>query len=98
MSAGLKSGNLQSLLLNNVREEYEYNMSQQLYISDYTWELIKSAKEDIVRRINLAASRVKEDAAASEMARVLLTSGFDIKVDPISKAMTSLKKDMRDTF
>jgi hypothetical protein len=98
MTPGLKAGNLQALLLGNLREEYEHNMSQQLYISNHTWELIKSAKEDIVKRVNLAASNVKQDADASELAKELLTSGFDSKTDPVGKAISGLKKDMGDTF
>lgn len=98
MTPGLKAGSLQALLLSSLREEYEHNMSQQLYISNYTWELIKSAKEDVVRQVNLAASNVKQDADASELAKDLLTSSFDSKADPIAKAMSGLKKDMKDTF
>lgn len=98
MTPGLKAGQMQALLLTSIREEYEHNMSQQLYISDASWELIKTAKEDIVRRTNLAASKVKQDADAGTLAKELLTSGFNSKSDPILKALSSLKKDMRDTF
>jgi len=98
MTPGLKASTLQSLLLGNIREEYEHNMSQQLYISNQTWELIKSAKEEVVKSVNLAASKVKQDADASELAKEILTGGFSSKTDPIAKAMSGLKKDMKDTF
>ncbi len=98
MTPGLKAGRLQSLLLNSIREEYEHNMSQQLYVSNQTWELIKSAKEEVVSLINLTAAKVKQDEDGSTFAHAMLTNGFSTRKDPIEKAMRSLKDDLKDTF
>ena len=98
MTPGLKAGRLQSLLLNSIREEYEHNMSQQLYVSNQTWELIKSAKEEVVSLINRTAAKVKQDEDGSAFAHTMLTNGFTTRKDPIEKAMRSLKNDLKDTF
>lgn len=95
---GQKAGNLHSLLLRSVREEYEHNMSQQLYLSDQTWELIKSAKEEVVSLINVAATKIKQDDDGTVLARELLSTGFESGTNPVDKAMAGVKKDMKDTF
>ena len=98
MSPGMKAGTFQSMLLNNLREEYEHNMSQQLYISDHSWELIKSAKEGVVQKINLASAKFKQDDNANELAKDLISASNDGKTNPIVKAILSLKKDLRESF
>ena len=98
MAPGLKAGMLQALIHNNIREEYEHNMSQQLYIPDQTWELIKTAKEEVVSMVNKTASKVKQDADGSEFAKQMLMQGYSGKTDPVQKAILSLKKDLKDTL
>ncbi len=63
---------LQNELLRAIREEFEYNLSQQLYISSRSWELVKNAKEEMIRMINLAAGQVNETSPSGELARVIL--------------------------
>ncbi|MEJ2594259.1 MAG: hypothetical protein P8100_03835 [bacterium] len=98
MTPGLKATTLQSLLLSNIREEYEHNMSQQLYIKDETWELIKSAKEEVVSMINLTASKIEQEASAADFAKKLLTEEYAGGKRSIEKATKRLKQDLKDTF
>ncbi len=65
-------GKLQSLLLTTIREEYEHNMSQQLYISDKSWDYVKSAKEDVIRFVNSSASKFKSDDNSSDYAKDII--------------------------
>ncbi len=98
IAPGQKVADFQSALLRNIREEYEHNMSQQLYIGDNAWELVKAAKEEVARLINTSASRFKTSDEAALMAKDLLTSGFNAGNDPIEKALNALKKEVRDHF
>lgn len=98
MSYGQKVTDLQSVLLSNIRDEYEHNMSQQVYIGENSWELVKTAKEDVARLINTSSSKFKTDDEAVLMAKDMLTTGFDAKNDPIEKALAQLKKEVRDNF
>ncbi|MFK5857403.1 MAG: hypothetical protein QM503_14840 [Bacteroidota bacterium] len=88
-------GTLHSLLLATIRDEYEHNMSQQLYISDMAWELVKAAKEDVVRLINSSASKFKSDEDAGKFAQSIVSVGYSI---PIDKALGALKEDIRNNF
>ena len=91
-------GTLHSSLLATIRDEYEHNMSQQLYISDTAWELVKAAKEDVVRLVNSAAANFTSDDDASKFAQEIITNGFNNKNNPIDKALNALKKDIRENF
>ena len=98
MTPGLTASQFQALLLQNVREEYEHNMSQQLYITGSTWEMIKSAKEEVLSLINISASKLKQDDDGGMLAREILTSGFPGNADPVQKATINLKKELQEIF
>ena len=58
---GQKVYQLQNLLLKSIRDEYEHNLSQQLYISKERWGMVRLAKDEIVKLINTEAANVKPD-------------------------------------
>jgi len=89
---------LQTQLLATIRDEYEHNMSQQLYISNNTWELVKTAKEDVVRLVNSSAAKFNSDEDAGKFAQDIITDGFNNTNNPIEKALNSLKDDIRENF
>jgi hypothetical protein len=96
ISTGQKASEFQKLLLQSVREEYEHNMSQQIFISSSSWELIKSAKEEILGLINASMSAEIMDKSAGIFAQDILSKGFPDNKDPIDKAMQSLKSEFAD--
>lgn len=98
MVQGLTAEKLQTLLLQNIREEYEHNMSQQLFIYSQSWELIKSAKEEVISLVNTSASKVKSDDEAGLLAKEILLLSFQGKSDPVEKAEVNLKKDLKEIF
>lgn len=98
MKSKISVGTLHSSLLSTIRDEYEHNMSQQLYISDTAWELVKTAKEDVVRLVNSSAVNFSSDDDASKFAQEIITNGFNNKNNPIDKAINALKADIRENF
>ncbi len=91
-------GVLHTSLLSTIRDEYEHNMSQQLYVSDSSWELIKAAKEDVIRMINTAASKFDSGDDASGFAQEIISNGFTNQNNPIEAALKELKEDIRKNF
>ena len=40
-------------LIKTIRVEYEYNLSQQIYISNDAWKMVTTAKEETIKLINM---------------------------------------------
>lgn len=89
---------LQNALLRNIRSEFEHNMAHQLYVSDKAWEMVKSAKESLVKIINQNAIRVKPDAPAIQLSKLILEKMMDGDNDPAQKALAFLKSEIRTLF
>lgn len=94
----LKAADLQNALLRAIRDEYEHNLSQQLFVSGNAWELIKTAKEEVVKSVNLAAATVKPTDPANVYAQEVMTKWFSNQEDAVEKALNSLKEDVRNNF
>jgi hypothetical protein len=94
----MTSVQFQSLLVKTVREEFEYNLSQQIYLSFKAWELVKNAKEETIKLINIAAGKLPETASSGELAKII----FDLSVEkeklPVNIAIDEIKKEIQKVF
>ncbi len=89
---------LQSELLLSIRTEFEHNLSQQIYVSQPGWEVVKSAKENTVKIINSAVDNVKEDDPAIELSKVIFSKIIEVGKSPSSIAIEYLKKEVNQYF
>lgn len=85
-------------LLAEVRNEYNHNVSQQVYISEDVWEQIKSAKEDLIVTINDAANEMSGEATSLDLAKKIFEKSLVKQTDPLSHALSELKKEIQRTF
>jgi hypothetical protein len=86
------------LLLAEVRNEYNHNVSQQVYIGEEVWSLIRSAKEDLVVTINESANDLTDGATSLDLAKKIFEKSMIKQVDPLAHALTELKKEIQRTF
>ena len=49
---GISRNDFQFALLQNVQDEFEHNLSQRLYVSEATWQLVVLAKEEVLQNVN----------------------------------------------
>ena len=89
---------LQTELLSTIRAEFDHNVSQQIYISPQTWEIIKNARSKIIQLINNAAGRVKPDASAIELSKLILEDLMVQDKSPTSLALDALKKEVKHLY
>ena len=86
---GMEKGSLHLLLLQNVREEFEHNLAQQLYVSNSTWDAVFNAKEELVNQINTTFEQLKDEEDVSIIAQSLVALPNPV----VEQAITVLKHD-----
>ncbi|HEY4655157.1 MAG TPA: hypothetical protein VIH22_11625 [Cyclobacteriaceae bacterium] len=86
------------LLLNEIRNEYNHNVSQQVYMSERVWELVKSAKEDLIVTINDAASSMTGESTSIDLSRKIFERMLSKDADPIGHAISELKREIQQVF
>lgn len=89
---------LQTTLLQNVREEFEHNLSQQVYVSSQAWELIRTAREEIIKLINTAAAKLNENATATDLSQKIFELSLSENKPVTKSALEFLKNEIRQVF
>ncbi|TAH27745.1 MAG: hypothetical protein EAZ07_00700 [Cytophagales bacterium] len=95
---GIDVSQFHQKLLTEIRNEYNHNLSQQVYMTDNSWNLIKKAMEDVMSIINSAALDVPKDARSIELAKMVFENLMQRNQDPISPALKFIKEEIRVVF
>ena len=69
---GLSARDMQFLLLESIKQEYEYNSSQQIYVSETAWNAVRSLRDQNLLMINTISKSLPSDATATELNRQLM--------------------------
>lgn len=96
---GMTSRQLHQELIHTIKSEYEHNISQQIFVSHNSWELIKTAKEEVIKLINISSSKVAADVPSNELAMMILNivANLDKKM-PNEIALEYVKKEIAQIF
>jgi hypothetical protein len=70
--SGLSAREMQSLLTMSIRQEFEHNITQQIYVSAEAWDAIRNYKDQNTLIINQIATFLPEDATGNDLNRGLL--------------------------
>lgn len=84
---------LQQYLLRTIRQEYEHNLSQQIYVSEESWILICNAKDQTIAFVNAIVQQLPPDANVLDYAKTLITAYSSNGTTPNDIALQSLKKE-----
>ena len=69
---GLNAREMQLLFLESIKQEVEYNTSQQIYVSPVAWDAIKNLKDQNMLIINQVAATLPAGATGTDLSRALL--------------------------
>jgi hypothetical protein len=63
---------MQMLLVQTIREEFEFNISQQIYVSNEAWNAVKTLKDQNLLIINQIASGMPANATGGDLNKIIL--------------------------
>ena len=86
---------LQNALMVAVQHEFEHNQVQQLYVSDPLWEIVNTAKENILKLIVQQAIETNPEANSQQLADNLLHAFMADGLPSIETALKAIKQETR---
>ena len=84
------------LLIDHIEQEYEYNLSQQVYLSDAAWQMVKAARIGSVYIIEEAIKQTSASTVTDVKEAVL--SYCKTHPIPSEEALSYIKKEIRAIF
>ena len=88
--------NYESLLIATIEQEFEHNLSQQIYLSDECWSIISASKNATIQLIRKASLLPKTDTA-NKLREVVLTEMME-KRPPSDAALSFIKNEVSELW
>lgn len=85
----------QQLLLKEIQEEKNHNLSQQVYISDDAWNATNKAINAIITVIQTASSQMDDSKNAIDLAEAVFGEMMKLENDPTAVALSVVKNELR---
>lgn len=69
---GISALGMKAILTENIKQEFEYNSTQQLYVSQEGWDAVRNLKEQNIMVINQVANSLPETASGVDLNKKIL--------------------------
>jgi hypothetical protein len=89
---------LHNRMVNEIREEYQHNVTQQIYVSARAWAVVKRVKDDTLSIANNVIKGIPADASGLDFSRVLLAHLAQLEDNPYDIALNLIRQDMEGFF
>jgi len=86
----------ESLLIQTIQQEFEHNLSQQIYVTDKCWSIINASKNATIQLIR-KASLLEKVTTADKLREAVLTEMMD-KRPPTDAALSFIKDEVSDLW
>ncbi len=85
---------LQSAMHTTIRSEFEHNLSQQIYMSQQAWEVVRNARSNMIRMINNEAEGLPAESPAINLSKKLLEKVMELDSEPTRAAIDFIKAEV----
>lgn len=86
----------ENYVIAQIEQEFEHNLTQQIYISDECWIVISTAKNATIQTIR-KANMSEKITSANKLREVILSDSMENQ-SPISLALTFIKSEVSELF
>jgi len=90
---GMTASELRLSMMIAIQKEFEHNITQQVYVSDNLWKIVKIARDDVLNVVNLIFSQTDSRADAREFSHALFQFLEQREGVPLDKALEAIKKE-----
>lgn len=89
---------LHSLMIAEVRNEFQHNITQQIYVSPQAWQIVKRIKDDTITLVNNAVQIQADTASGLELGKAILNHLSKLETDPYDAALKLIRADLEELF
>ncbi|MGF7079172.1 hypothetical protein [Mucilaginibacter sp. UYCu711] len=89
---------LYMLIVAELRNEYQHNVTQQIYVSTNTWAIVKRLKDETLGVVNNAIKGLPETATGLELSRTILTQISESGNNPYDIGLSLIRKELEELF
>jgi len=92
------AGMLEADMVTALREEFDHNISLQIYVSEACWEAVVTARKETAELIRVAASRVEPADDAALLCREIMALEAAVGNTAIKSALVHLRQELETHY
>ncbi len=89
---------LKHLMEASIYQEYNHNLSQQIYISNQAWKIIQVVKEEVVQLLHVSMNELDENATGIDFPKKIIDKMISQNNIPTVKAIDFIKAEINLYF
>ncbi|MDP4240208.1 MAG: hypothetical protein Q8904_12130 [Bacteroidota bacterium] len=95
---GIGLSKLQQNLIQSIHEEFEHNLSQQIYVSGNCWSMVRSAVEQTIQQVNVTAAGLDSNADEGTFAARFMQNVLEQTNNPAEQALFLIRSEAARLF
>jgi hypothetical protein len=95
---GMKVRELRGVLLMAINQEFEHNVSQQLYVSDTLWQIIRMARNNTLAMVTMTGQDIDPESDSEALADALLKLMDEQQITPLQTAIMAVRTEAGKLF
>ena len=92
------AADLHSIIITEIRNEYQHNITQQVYVSSRAWSIVKRVKNETVNIVSAAYQSLPENASALDLGRTILVQLGQMEDNPYEIGADLIRKEVELLF
>lgn len=88
----------QQLILKEIREEFNHNLSQQVYMSEEVWEKVRATVNELIAVVNQSAEGLSAEHSSIDLSQRIFDNMIKLNRDPVGEALSACKKEIQKLF
>jgi len=89
---------LYSLVVEEIRSEYQHNITQQIYVSGRAWAAVKHIKDDTLGIVGNAFKSLPDTASGLDLSKAILGYLTQLEDNPYEIGANMMRKDLEELF
>jgi hypothetical protein len=89
---------LYMLIVAELRNEYQHNVTQQIYVSPNTWAILKRLKDETLGLVNNAIKDLPETASGLELSKTVLAQISASENNPYDTGLALIRSELEQLF
>lgn len=89
---------LNSIIIEEIRSEYQHNITQQIYVSSRAWAVLKRVKGDTTGLVINAFRSLPETASGLDLSKAILAHLSQVEDNPYEIGAGLIRKDLEELF
>jgi len=81
-----------------IRTEYEHNITQQVYVTNNAWNIVRNSRDELIKLVNQSLEQCNPNAGGVELSKKVFETMLQRDEFPIQQAIDQVKNEAHSLF